>query len=54
MIQDAKNIVFRKLRDVVIFDYTTSLRPFGGQIRDLAFMFLNTDVFHILNKGFLG
>jgi hypothetical protein len=31
----------RKLRDVVIFDYTTSLRSFGGKIGDFAFMFLD-------------
>lgn len=53
MIQDAKNIVSRKLRDAVIFDCTTSLRPFGDKIIDFVFMFLNTDVFHILNQGFV-
>ena len=49
MMQNTKNTIFRKLRDVVIFDFATSLRPFGGKIRDFALMFLNIGVFRILN-----
>lgn len=50
--QNAKNTIFRRLRDVVIFDFTTSLRPSGGKIRDFALMLLNIGVFHILTLRF--
>ena len=44
-----KNILFRKLREMIIFDYIISLRPFGEKIKDFFFMFLNNDVFYVIN-----
>ena len=50
--QNVKNTIFRELRDVVIFDFATSLRPFGEKIKDFFLMSLNIGVFHILALRF--